>query len=329
MRYDEASGFVALNAAELRGAATGGGRRPSPITPAVLGGATAADVEAWQGGVRGLPEEGRDRLTKASARLADPTRLVELCLSPGRGKPRRLHYAWPDGAGRLAVLAASGAGYVVGLRTAGDLAATLQGALGLDAAFVGSDVQTPLDGRAVLALVALVDVLRAARLRAELSHQLPLESASAADVAARLMDARAEDPRWPLCALEKVLPFDLAAAADVPSVTDSLGRLAAAGLVDVAEPSGRIPSLFSPSAALEPLVEEAGRAVAHVALTLYERAGSAVAYESALLVRGPLSLWLFSLAPQGGGVASLGPSGAARFLDRLTRESPAAGRILS
>jgi hypothetical protein len=47
-------------------------------------------------------------------------------------------------------------------------------------------------------------VLRASRLAAELRHEWPLESASAGDVAARLADARAEDPRWPLCSLERL-----------------------------------------------------------------------------------------------------------------------------
>ena len=319
MRYDKDSGFVALGASELRGAAAGGGRGPTALAPALVGGASAADVEAWQRGAAGLPEEGASRLAKAAARLASPFRLVELCLSPVEDRPTRLYYAWPEGASRVAVLAPSGSGFVLGLRTGADLVATVQGALGLSAPFVGSDVRTPLDGRAVLALAGLLDELRAARLRAELAHRRPRGSATAADVAARLVDARAQDPRWPLCSLEKVLPFDIAAAADEPSVGSSLDRLAAAGLVVVTEASGAMPALYSPSATLEPLVGEAMRGVSHAALTVYEPAGPAVAYESALLVRGPVSLWLLSLAPQGGGVASLGPAGATRFLERLVK----------
>ena len=33
--------------------------------------------------------------------------------------------------------------------------------------------------------------------------------------------------------------------------------------------------------------------------------------------RGPLSLWLLSLAPGGGGLASLSPAGASRLVARL------------
>lgn len=49
--------------------------------------------------------------------------------------------------------------------------------------------------------------------------------------------------RWPLCALEKVLPFDVAATADPPTVAGSLERRAAVAL----QPGRRAP--LSPAGA--------------------------------------------------------------------------------
>jgi hypothetical protein len=259
----------------------------------------------------------RERATKAVARLAAPGRVVELHTVSTRG-PHHLYFAFPGDSGRVAVLGVTPGGYSLALRTGGDLAASLQGALGLDAGFVGSDLVRPLDAHAALALAAFLDVLRANRLLAELRHERPLESASAGDVAARLADARSDDPRWPLCTLEKVLPFDVTAIAQEETVAASLQRLAGAGLLEAAEASGALPPLFGPSAALEPLVEECSRAVAHVALSTFRPAADGtLAYESALLVRGPVSLWLLSLAPEGGGIASLSPAGASRLTERL------------
>ena len=152
----------------------------------------------------------------------------------------------------------------------------------------GADVRTVVDAPAALALAAFLDVLRANRLLSEIQHRLPLESASAADVAARLQEARVDDPRWPLCTLQQVLPLDLAANAQEADVAAALARLVAAGLLDSTEASGALPALFSAAPALRPLVEESARAVAHVALSVFQRGpNGAPQYESALLLRGP------------------------------------------
>jgi len=317
MRHDDTHGFVSLDGAELRGGALEAAPILSPLAPAPLGRGGPAERDAWRRGLGPLPDVARTHATKAIARLATPARVVELHTASAQG-PHHLYYAWPEGSGRVAVLGVTPGGYSVALRTGGDLVASLQGALGLDAAFVGSDLVRPLDPHAVLALAAFLDVLRAQRLLAELRHERPLECASARDVAARLADARARDPRWPLCALEKVLPFDVRDTAQEATVSGSLERLAAVGLLESTGASGALPPLFSPAAALEPLVEECSRAVSHVALSTFRLgAGGELVYESALLVRGPLSLWLLSLAPEGGGLASLSPSGVSRLVARL------------
>ena len=317
MRYDDTGGFVSLDGEELRGGAADTGQALGSVAPAPLGRGSEADRAAWRRGLAALPEVAIERATKAVARLASPARVVELHTLSALG-PHHLYFAWPEGSGRVAVLGVTPGAYSLALRTGGDLAASLQGALGLGAAFVGSDLVRPLDAHAVLALAAFLDVLRANRLAAELRHERPLESASAGDVAARLTDARAEDPRWPLCALEKVLPFDVTVIAQEANVAGSLARLAAVGLLEPTGPTGALPSLFTPAAALQPLVEECSRAVAHVALSSFRPApDGTLAYESALLLRGPLSLWLLSLAPQGGGLASLSPAGASRLVERL------------
>ncbi len=327
MRYDDTHGFVSVDGAELRGGGLDTGQALSALAPAPLGRGSAEERDAWQRGLATLTDVARERATKAVVRLAAPARLVELHTVSAQG-PHHLYFAFPGGSGRVAVLGVTPGSYSLALRTGGDLAASLQGALGLDAGFVGSDLVRPLDAHAVLALAAFLDVLRANRLRAELRHERPLESASAGDVAARLADARSADPRWPLCALEKVLPFDVTAIAQEATVTASLERLVAAGLLQAAEASGALPVLFSPAAALVPLVEELARAVAHVALSTFRLAADrSLVYESALLVRGPVSLWLLSLAPEGGGLASLSPAGASRLLTRLSASeaiSPAA-----
>jgi hypothetical protein len=242
--------------------------------------------------------------------------------------PHHLYFAWGQGApGRLALLGVTERGYSLALRTASDLVASLQGALGLSAGFVGADVRTVLDAPAALALAAFLDVLRANRLLSELRHQLPLEGASAGDVAARLAEARVDDPRWPLCTLQQVLPLDLAANAREADIGMALARLVAAGLLDSAEASGALPALFSPAPALRPLVEETARAVAHVALSVFQNGPSgAPVYESALLLRGPLSLWLLSFAPPNGSLASLSPAGATQLLGRLAAHEPAAAQ---
>jgi hypothetical protein len=325
MRYDDTHGFVSLDGEELRGGALDAGATLSPVAPAPLGHGSEADREAWRRGLAQLPDVARERATKAVVRLAAPARVVEMHAASALG-PHHLYFAFPESSGRVAVLGVTSGAYSLALRTGGDLAASLQGALGLDAAFVGSDLVRPLDPHAVLALAAFLDVLRANRLLAELRHERPLESATAADVAARVADARTNDPRWPLCALEKVLPFDVTAVAQEETVAASLGRLVAAGLLEAAEATGALPALFSPGPDLAPLVEECSRAVAHVALSTFRPAADGtLGYESALLLRGPVSLWLLSLAPEGGGIASLSPAGASRLVARVSGNGSTAG----
>ena len=324
MRYDDDHGFVSLDGAELRGGTAETAAALGPLAPAPLAGGSDSDREAWRQGLEKLPSLARERATKALARLAAPARVVELHTASELG-PHHLYFAWGQGApGRLALLGASQRGYSLALRTASDLAASLHGALGLSAELVGADVRTVLDAPAALALAAFLDVLRVNRLLSELRHQLPLESASAGDVAGRLAEARVDDPRWPLCTLQQVLPLDLAANAREADVGAALARLVAAGLLDSTEASSTLPALFSPAPALRPLVEESAHAVAHVALSVFQQAPNETSvYESALLLRGPLSLWLLSVAPPSGSLASLSPAGASRLLVRLAPSEPA------
>jgi hypothetical protein len=316
MRYDDEHGFVSLDGAELRGGAAAA--TLGALAPAPLAGGSAADREAWQKGLADLTGVARERAEKALARLVAPARVVELHTTSELG-PHHLYFAWGQGgAGRLALLGVSQRGYSLALRTASDLVASLHGALGLAAQLVGADTRTALDAPAALALAAFLDVLRANRLLSELQHRLPLETASAADVTARLADARVDDPRWPLNTLQQVLPLDLAASAQQAGIPAALGRLVAAGLLESAEASGALPALFSPAVALRPLVEENDRAVGHVALSVFQLGPDRTpVFESALLLRGPLSLWLLSVAPPAASLASLSAAGAAQLLVRL------------
>ncbi len=341
MRYDDTHGFVSLDGAELRGGAAEIAVTLGALAPAPLGGGSATDREAWRRGLEALQGVARERAAKALARLTTPARVVEMHTASALG-PHHLYFAWGQGPpGRLALLGVTERGYSLALRTASDLLASLQGALGLSAGFVGADLRTTLDAPAALALAAFLDMLRANRLLSEIRHRLALESASAGDVAARLLDARVADPRWPLCTLQKVLPLDLVPYAQEAEVGAALERLVAAGLLDSAAPSGALPALFSPAPALRPLVEESARAVAHVALSVFRhgpeqpsspgasargrepvaRTGT-LAYESALLLRGPLSLWLLSVAPPDGSLASLSPAAATQLLSRLATHEP-------
>ena len=321
MRYDDTHGFVSLDGAALRGGAAETAAALGALAPAPLAGGGAADREAWRQGLEKLPGVARERTTKALARLVAPARVVEMHTASELG-PHHLYFAWGQGApGRLAVLGVTERGYSLALRTASDLAASLHGALGLSAELVGADVRTVVDAPAALVLAAFLDVLRANRLLSEIQHRLPLESASAADVAARLQEARVDDPRWPLCTLQQVLPLDLAANAQEADVAAALARLVAAGLLDSTEASGALPALFSAAPALRPLVEESARAVAHVALSVFQRGpNGAPQYESApcfcadavalAAERRPAGRQLSQLAVAGGGRAAAGAPGA-------------------
>ena len=312
MRYEESTQRLVLRESELAGAVSALGLEPGPLAPAQLESGPEESRREFEDALASLQDAGRKLLQEATGILADPRRTVDLTAIDAAEHGRRAVFARREGDG-VAMLAGAADATQLGIVSAEDVLAQIAGPLRLDGAIAGADERIELDARAVVALIAFGDALRAARMAALSTHGATPDAVTAAQVAGAVADSAAGDPRWAVGLIAGVLPFDAAAFMDAPTTGLALQALAAAGVLAVTESYGGAPALYTPTEAGWGLIDTLLQADSRVALTVYELAGAGeAAYEAMLFARGAGSLLLFVVSPGGGGVATLTAEGFAR-----------------
>lgn len=165
------------------------------------------------------------------------------------------------------------------------------------------NINQSLSPAALLSLLGASGVIKEHYHKSMLNHQ-PLElEFNAVKVQKIINEAKQNDPRWTLCFWEKTLPINMNNF--LTQVNNNMPSLIQAGWI---EPKTGDSYQFTSTGellALELLNEKAKLAIT-IASAEEE---NILIQENILLIRGPLSLWLFSLNGENGGVGRLNYSG--------------------
>ncbi|SMH30840.1 zinc ribbon domain-containing protein [Maritimibacter sp. HL-12] len=167
------------------------------------------------------------------ATLANPLRIGTLHYALGEESLTRAILAWGPDSGAKAVLMVSRAeDWAIRAVSATDLADTIASVLLEDLPLAPARLQKALSPDAALVFLAALHALRAGRLKALLAHDFAPVAFTPGAIAEALEDVGAEDFRWPLLFLDKVLPFSLDGLNWEARIGPALGSLADRGLVE-------------------------------------------------------------------------------------------------
>ena len=322
MQFRAAERMVSLNADELTAAVQG---PTGPLAPRTL--VAAASGQGDRAAFDQQPQEVRALLDETLGSLLDPVRRLDVHLAIADESIRRFVFA-PAGEGFAGIATAEGR-HDVGLWSAGELTFLIEQALGSSAPMTPYDIAASTTAGAVLAFIAIVDALRLGRMQSVVDHTFPPGSVSLDEVAARVADSGAEDFRWPLCFIDKLLPTPVAKILKKKTLPSALRELANGGVIDLTEAKGNTPLVVALSGLGELIANSLLHDVSKAAVTATGRVDSGAETETLLMVRSPRDLWLFSIAPEAGAVADLThESLAALVRAMLSSPLPADGHVV-
>jgi len=306
-----AADSVRLKASDLEAAIARSGIAPGPLAPS-FGGQPSPDAAERLAALSGRSAEILDG---AAAALADPPRaaLAQLCVADEA--VNRLIMAWSATMERVAVVARQGWDAAVSLRSPDEVFALLAGAIGLDGALEPLDARVDLSPTQAIAWVAIADTLRRARLHSMLLHGAPSDTCTVADVMATLAAADAEDFRWALNMLDKVMPGRASGLANASSVTEALEGLVAAGVLNTTPADEGDVALYGLADVGTAAFDAWSHEVSRLAVTVHGLVeGGGTTAETVLMVRDARRLWLVAIGPERATLACLGVGAAERVL---------------
>ena len=173
--------------------------------------------------------------------LADPKKVVQFQNTVADERVSRCHLAWhPEMGGAWVSLVRSGDLRRVSLRSDVELRFIVADVVAADTSVQADRLSLACTTSAALALLGALDHLRCARLISMLHHADPVMLFSPEDVQARLADAAAEDFRWLVPFVAKLLPLPVAGLAVARDPKPSLLELEKAGLLERISEDGRI-----------------------------------------------------------------------------------------
>ena len=302
---------VRLKAADLAAAVARSGIAPGPLAPS-FGAQPSPDAA---GRLATLSGRSVQILDGAVAALADPPRVAVAQFSVADEAVTRLVMAWGATMEQVAVVARQGWDAAVSLRSPDEVFALLAGVVGLDGGLEPLDVRVELSPTQAMAWVALADTLRRARLHSMLLHGASSDTCTVADVMATLAAADAEDFRWALNMLDKVMPGRASALADAASVSAALEGLVAAGVLNSTPADEGDVALYGLADVGTAAFDAWSHELSRLAVTVHGMAeGGGSAAESVLMVRDARRLWLVAIGPERGALACLGVGAAQRVL---------------
>lgn len=321
MRYDESMTAVVATPAEIAAAVTARGLALGVLAPAWL----TQDVPVADAS-SALPHDGAVLLEAALHALADPGKTAVAHAMVADTLIRRMTLAW-DRERDLVAMAGFGAdGIALTVMPPEQFFAFLAGSVGLAGPMTASLYRPSMSGRALVALLGCADALRAAAMRATLSHTAPSGSVSGEEVAQALADVAAGDVRWLLPFLAEVLPFDVGKALQAAEVESALSALSEAGAVTVLESEGGSPTIIEPTDACGDFFDGLLHESARLAVTLFEVEADQTRWETVLLIRSPDGLWLADLTARQASLAGLARTEAEslmRSIAGLPHDEPA------
>lgn len=311
IQHDADAETVRLKAADLVAAVARSGIVPGPLAPS-FGAQPSPDAAERLAALSGRSAEILDG---AAAALADPPRAALAQISVADEAVNRLIMAWSATMEQVAVVARQGWDAAVSLRSPDEVFALLAGAIGLDGALEPLDARVELSPTQAIAWVALADTLRRARLHSMLLHGAPSDTCTVADVMGTLAVADAEDFRWTLNMLDKVMPGGAAALADAASVANALEGLVAAGVLNSTPADDGFAALYGLADVGTAAFDAWSHEVSRLAVTVHGLAeGAGTTAETVLMVRDPRRLWLVTIGSERATLACLGVGAAERVL---------------
>lgn len=170
-----------------------------------------------------------------------------------------------------------------------------------------------LSAAALLGLLGASEVMKQRYHQSMLNHHTIEPGFNGEQVHSFLAESSQVDARWVLCFWEKTLPIDMTLLAK--QAKDVLPQLVQAGWIQAAADGN---FQFTEAGLL--LVEEILNEKAKLAITIATTDGEEILIEETiLLVRGPQSLWLFSINGDQGGIGRVGNSGWPALTEVLFR----------
>lgn len=284
------------------------------VIPAAI--PTDSEEAALDASLASLSSEDKQRLRELVADLAAPTRTAALGYSLADETISRQILAWPDQKGdEIVYLARQGGPWRLGRRPADEVRTLIRGVLAADDGLRADPLGLGLEAPAVVTLLGIIDWLRAARLFAELEHQVPTNMFTAEGAHSRLAGAEIEDFRWPLAFFDKFYPGNLGALG-LDDVGNALVELRKAGIVEPVDEETQ--SMFTLTPPGEIVADVFFHEVSKVALHITEcRPDGALGHETVLLARGVFNLVLFDVDGETGAVAALGSDELNEFVTSL------------
>jgi hypothetical protein len=302
---------VRLKAADLAAAVARSGIAPGPLAPS-FGAQPSPDAAERLATFSGRSVQILDG---AVAALADPPRAAVAQFSVADEAVTRLVMAWGATMEQVAVVARQGWDAAVSLRSPDEVFALLAGVVGLDGGLEPFDVRVELSPTQAIAWVALADTLRRARLHSMLLHGAPSDTCTVADVMGTLAAADAEDFRWALNMLDKVMPERASALADAASVSAALEGLIAAGVLNSTPADEGDVALYGLADVGTAAFDAWSHELSRLAVTVHGMVeGGGTTAETVLMVRDARRLWLVAIGPERGALACPGMGAATQVL---------------
>ena len=207
--------------------------RPGPRRPARASSPPGGEAEAAVKAFSALDPTFKALAERFLKALADPKKVVHFHNVVADEQVSRCLLAWhPDMGGAWVSLARSGDLRRISLRSEPELRFLVANALAADDALRPDRIAVNLSTPEALALLAILDQLRRARLISLLDHKEPVALFAPEDVQARLGEADVEDFRWTLPFLAKLLPLSVGDLAVTKDPRPALLALEKAGLVE-------------------------------------------------------------------------------------------------
>jgi hypothetical protein len=307
-----AADLVRLKTADLVAAvARSRSGAPGPLAPS-FGAKPSADAAERLDALTG---RSAAILSGAAVALANPPRSALAQFAVADEAVNRLTMAWNATLEQVAVVARQGWDAAVSLCSTEEVFALLARAIGLGGALEPLDARVELGPGEAIAWVALADTLRRARLHSMLVHGAPSDTCTAADVAETLAAADAEDYRWALNMLDKVMPGRASALAGAASLTAALEGLVAAGVLNSTPADQDDVALYGLADVGTAAFDAWSHEVSRLAVTVHglvERGGTTA--ETVLMVRDARRIWLVAIGSERATLACLGVGAAERVL---------------
>jgi len=318
------SGNLVVKASELPAALQVMGLEPRGLSPLPQEAPEPGQRTAVNNFLSSLSKPLRSLYSGLLDTLADPVMVTRLQYSLADEKVSRQTIAWsPQAPDTMAVMINSGRHFHIAARGPDELFVLLSQVLANDGSLFSAGLALTVSSEALLVFLAVVDYLRLVRLQSMLRHSKPYQTFTASDLAAMLTEAGAEDFRWALLFLDKILPVPIAEMDLEGNLPANLKELEEKELIIRLEETGDL-EFYELSEVGEMVADGLWHEVSKAALGVTtKRSDGALGHEVVFLARSSFNLFLFDLAGREGVIATLGSADLENILGQVLAPPPA------